>query len=615
MSHETISVPSALRVKNDDGGRTPSTSVLTWRIAAIVSVAVVIAIHIYVAASANAPRTPWDENHLLQMARLISGDDNVPGLHGAGYYPGWAFMMAPIWWFTQDPVTVYSAAITLGNVIAVATIIPLAMVAKRLGLTTPQAITAGALVMCLPGRTVNAEYALSEKPLMFFLAWILVAVIAFWRKPTWLNAVLLAAAATATYFIHTRALAIVLVVAIWFVLFMVLRRRLWAPLIGLAALGAGALAVRAVASALLERVLLGQFAQGEFFTASLSRSSPGSISRVLLGQVWAQFVGTAGLFVLGLVVLIIWSWREVRKGKVGVGSFILGLTIATIATSVLSWAGTNHLNPLPTARFDANVYTRYIDPIATLVCLIAIVALIRRVTAPVIAAALAVAVAVCLPVVYWVGLTAPLWGSLDGPANSAAILSWDFMFGTGHPFTTPLVPTLFNENRFWLLASLFVILCVSAMFLLRLTPRLLVAAGLILGSALSYTADPDLFRDYPKDLTASVEQIEALEPGDELLTLNIDRECRGPAITYGQVINWLPYWLTPRTVDMIDVAHGQEFTSDVVVSCGNWPRAEEFGALRLEGADDYTYRIWILPGERQDRLEDEGLLEEVPTEG
>ena len=59
-----------------------------WRVLAVVGPVATIILYWYIAQSAIAPRTGYDENHLLQMARLISGDDNVTQLAGSGLLPG-----------------------------------------------------------------------------------------------------------------------------------------------------------------------------------------------------------------------------------------------------------------------------------------------------------------------------------------------------------------------------------------------------------------------------------------------------------------------------------------------------------------------------------------------
>ena len=527
MTQAAIDIPTAF-TRRGETDRPLGSHPLFWRIVALAIAVVCAALHWQAARSAVAPRTPWDENHVLQMARWISGDHNVTPMTGAGYYPGWSFIMAPIWWVTHDAATVYALAIVLGNVIAVATIIPLALTAKRLGVTFWQGAAIGGLAMCLPARVVNADYALSEKPLVFFMAWMLLAAVALWQQPTWPRMTLFSVAVIATFFVHARALTFVVVAAIWLVLFF--RRRVVLAIWGLALLAAGYFAVRAVAAWIHSFVLLNGFSQGENLISGLLSASPGDIVRVGATQLWAQFVGSAGLFAVGLLVVGVWAWRELRSLHVGVAGFLIGLTLITVVVSVASWADSPHLRPMPGVRFDASVYTRYIDPIATLIVLVALVALLRAVSRPIVATALGGAAALSALVVFWVAPNVPTWGNLDGPANAAAILTWDRFFPTGQPFDLPLVPSLTNQNRFWLFASIFLLLSIASFLLLRTRPRVLVIAGAVVLAGMSIAADPSQSRDYPRNITAAVEDAERVLPGDDLLTVDFDRSCRDSSL-------------------------------------------------------------------------------------
>lgn len=600
-----VSLPTSFTLGGDTG-RPAASRPLFWRVAAGAIVAVCVALHWQVARTAVAPRTPWDENHVLQMARWIAGDHNVTPLSGAGYYPGWSFLMAPIWWFTHDAATVYAIAIVLGNAIAVATIIPLALTARRLGLTLAQGVAVGGLVMCLPARVVNADYVLSEKPLVFFLAWMILAALALWQHPSWWRMTLFALAVVATFFVHARALTFVAVAAVWLLFF--LRRRVKLSIWGLALVAAGTLAVREYAAWIHSHVLLSGFSQGENLISGLLSASPSSLMRVTATQLWAQFVGTAGLFALGVVVMGIWVWREIRGLRVGIGGLLFGLTLITVVVSVASWADSPHLHPMPGVRFDASIYTRYLDPVGALLALVGLSALIRAVSRPIISTALASAAALSILVVFWVAPWVPTWGNLDGPANAAAILTWDRFFPTGQPFSLPLVPTFTNQNRFWLIASLFLLLSLTSFLLLRTRPRTTVLVATLVLAGMSVAADPTQSRDYPRHITAAVEDAERSLPGDDLLTVDFDRSCRDESLALAQMTNWLPYWLSPRKVPLVAVAAGDAPSSEAIVSCDRWPLAEELGARAYDGGVDYIYRLWILPGPMQDALEEKGKL-------
>jgi hypothetical protein len=202
----------------------------------------------------------------------------------------------------------------------------------------------------------------------------------------------------------------------------------------------------------------------------------------------------------------------------------------------------------------------------------------------------------------------PTWGNLNGPANSAAILSWDRFFPTGQPYPVPLVPTLTNQNNWWLLASIFLLASLTGCLFLSAKPRLLLALGLAVLVPLSVAANQTQDRDIPNEITDAVVAIEAIDPDPGLAEIDFLRDCRDSSLGIHQAVNWLPYWLSPRTVTLVSLKKGQSFDSDIVVACGWWPEADDFGALPFDGGTDYGYRVWVLPGELQDTLAAEGRL-------
>lgn len=350
-----------------------------WWVTAALVLVILVWLHIELSRSAVAPRTPWDEIHPLEMARLLAGYGSVTPLSGSGYYPGWGVLLTPIWWFTQDPATVYHVAIVLGNVIAAATVVPLTMIGRYLRLTTPQAITAAGIVMCLPGRTGAADYAMSEQPLMFFYAWAVLGMLALWRRPSWWRLVLMIAAITAAYLTHTRALALVLTALVWMVFYF--RRNIAQAVVGVVLLLVAWRGVDMLASAMNDRLLLPGSSKSDLAASALLNAEPSLLARVLFNQSWAQVVGTAGLFALGAVVIVVWMLREVRTLRLGPGSFFFGLTVATVAMSAIWWTRPDILWNDGYVRLDSWLYTRYIDHVAAFICLIAIAVLIHRVRA------------------------------------------------------------------------------------------------------------------------------------------------------------------------------------------------------------------------------------------
>ncbi|HEY9394578.1 MAG TPA: hypothetical protein VIP58_10565, partial [Nocardioides sp.] len=69
-----------------------------WRIAAVVSVVVALAINVYIAWGSSLSFM-YDEIGTVIHGRTVLGLDS-PQLNTPGYYPGWGVLLAPLWLVT-----------------------------------------------------------------------------------------------------------------------------------------------------------------------------------------------------------------------------------------------------------------------------------------------------------------------------------------------------------------------------------------------------------------------------------------------------------------------------------------------------------------------------------
>lgn len=572
-----------------------------WRVLAPVSVLTLLALNILVSRTAVAPRTPWDEIGPLQMARLLAGEGPVAQMSGAGYYPGWAILLTPIWWISTDPRTVYSLAIAVVIVLAMLTVVPLTLLVRRWGLSTPQAVTVAALTLSLPARTVNADYVLSENLLAFLIAWAVLLAYHLWERPTALRTVLFTAACSAAYVVHARALAVLLAGAVWLVLF---ARRDWRQaILGLVLLVGGYELVGLLVKKVTEPLLISGFGQRELFLASIESSSIGSIVRVALTQSWGQLAGSFGLIAVGGVAVLLMTWRELRHLVVGPSGFVFGMMCIAVPVSVLAWSKTG-----PQDRFDAQVYTRYLDPFMVVLVAIGIAACFSfprwKLLLPAIAFAVVDVGVVVLRIAPW----ANTWGSMNGPANSASILAWAGL-RPEDPFPHPLYPLPGNGNSFWFWASVCIIGGLAVVALLRTRPRVLSAVALVAFSVLSIVANPSQPRYAPQAFETAVETIESrsgLEEGTA--SVDVDMECRSSAVRQAEALNWSGFWLAPRDVEAKDPRRGESYDSEIVIACADWPAAGDLDAKYVRDSGYATYQVWVLPGEMQDAMESSGDL-------
>lgn len=575
-----------------------------WWFFALAAVVLCIVLHVIVARSAVAPRTPWDEIHPLEIARWLAGGHEVPKLSGSGYHPGWAILMTPIWWCTQDPATVYRAAIVLGNVIGVATILPLAIVGRQLRMSLPQAIAVAGLAMCLPGRVEPADYAMSEPLLMFCYAWAAVGMLALWRRPTWWRLALFAGAIAAAYLTHTRALALVLTALVWLLFFA--RRSIAKAAVGVLALIASWWIVDQIAAAIDHRMLLDGSSKTDLAMEAILHAEPEALARLLAGQSWAQGAGTAGLFMLGAVVIVVWTVRELRTLHLGPGTFFFGLALSTVGMSVVWWYQPAALWGNSFHGLEAWLYSRYIDQVAALVVVVAMAALLRRVSAGTIVVALAVFAVDSVATVLWVAPHVPLWYAPG--TNTAAVNSWQGMF-PHEPFQRPLTPTLINADRFWLWASLATCAALAVLLVLRRFPRTAVALLLVAAATMSLHANQDQYRAYPSKVGASLERVDAVAGTSPREPVDVDLSCKARGLSSAEILNWSGFWFSQRTVHIANPPQGEPFDAALVISCMDGSTMRPLGAKAVKGGTSYDHRLWVRPGPLQDQLAHDGLLE------
>lgn len=576
-----------------------------WRAGAGLATVVTAALYVVIAQSAVAPRTPYDENGVLQMARLIAGQDVSPSL-SSGYYPGWSFLMAPLWWLSNNPEVIYRGAIVLNIVIALATIWPLAKLCRHLGTTGAQGVVIAAIVMALPARSVHADYVLSEPLLMFTVAWMAVAVFAWSRRPTSVGVLLVVLAGTAAYLVHARAVAVMLTLAVWLLLLLLSRPR--QALTGFVGLAVGYLVVQAAVAAITEPSLVGDFGKEELMSTAISTTTPALLAKVSLTQMFAQLTATFGMFAVGSVVLVIRALPELRSRRAGPWVLLLGLTVSTCLVSFLWWSGPRFLES-DSPRFDVWVYTRYIDPVAAIVVTIALAAIVTGLRRSTIVTAMLGTAVVCVPVVLLVSPNVPTWGSRRGPGNAAGVLHWSRFWGTNEPFNAPLVPSLTNANNFWLLASLVLAASLVALLFLRTRSTVVLAAAFATAVLAGIAANPSQFRDPPRAMLSGVETYENLS-GTAQATVEFDLSCQPPGAARNLTLNWIVFWFSPREVESLDRP-----TGDLVIACDAWPQASDLGARAIKDATNYGFRVWVLPGPVQNELAADNRLGMTPSSG
>jgi hypothetical protein len=309
----------------------------------------------------TVPLSTPDEAAYLIAARVLAGGVPANFSYSTLYPAGYPLLIAPLYWFTHNPVTVYRATLLLINAPISAGAMPLAYLAgRRLRLDRPTAYGVATVAALLPAALFYSEFAMTDAiyPVLV-LGWLL-------TTHSWLTAssvrgryaaaagsALLAGYADA---VHSRGLVIVVV---YVVLGAVIAWRGWAPR-GTVLAAAVALAVPLWVSSVLD----GRLARAMY--PSGSRSLGGEViirlhnlhDAVLIaeeaaGQMWRFVLDGWGVAGIGLVAAVAFVLR--RGGRTDLKVMAAVCVVVTLAIAVTAPAA------LPPDQSETWASGRYLD--------------------------------------------------------------------------------------------------------------------------------------------------------------------------------------------------------------------------------------------------------------
>jgi hypothetical protein len=315
----------------------------------------------------TVPLSTPDEEAYLIAARVLAGGVPANFSYSTLYPAGYPLLIAPVFWFTHNPVTVYRAALMINAAIS-ALVLPLAYLAgRRLRLDRPAAYGVATVAALLPAALFYSEFAMTDAiyPVLV-LGWLLAVhswLTASSSRGRYAAAVGSALLAGYSDAVHSRGLVIVVV---YVVLGAVIAWRRLAPR------GTVAAAVVALACVLwVSSVLDGTLARAMY--PSGSRSLGGEIiirlkhpHDVLLiaeeaaGQMW-RFVldgwGVAGIGLVAAVAVIARRGTRADLKIMAAVSLVVTLAIAVTAPAALpptqsqAWASGRYLDGMVVVFF------------------------------------------------------------------------------------------------------------------------------------------------------------------------------------------------------------------------------------------------------------------------
>jgi hypothetical protein len=324
----------------------------------------------------SVPLTNPDESAYLIAARVLAGGPATDFSYSTLYQGGYPLLIAPVYWFTSNAVTVYHAVLLINAAVS-ALLMPLAYVTgRRLGLIRPAAYAVAMVTALLPAGLFYSEYALTDAiyPVLV-LGWLL--AVHSWLTARSLRAQYVAAAGSAllagyAYAVHSRGTVIVLSYVVVAALVawrrLVLRRTVLAAGVVLAAsVGGGWLLNRYLSATMYPEGTRNLTAQLKTTLHSVHGAI--NVFEMAAGQYWRLVLDSWGLAGIGLIAALTVIVRPRFRADLRIMA-ALSAAVALI-TAVTAPAA------LPTDQSQTWASGRYLDGLIVTYFVVGAVVLLR----------------------------------------------------------------------------------------------------------------------------------------------------------------------------------------------------------------------------------------------
>jgi hypothetical protein len=553
---------------------------LLWWVVATVSGVAAALFHVWAASSATIPVLWTDELGYLANARILAGESALD-LAGRSYYIGWSLLITPFWLISDNPVTVYQAAVWLSALLGVMVIPAVATLAVQLGAARAQGFAIGAVISLAPSRALFANFALAENMVTLLVALTAIAALKFHACRTTFWAAILAGTAAFLFLSHGRTVPIAAATALWFGWSAVRGSR--APAI----VGLLVLAAISLSGFWLYRTVGGQlYPPGSDREASaIDRMVQADWTAVAIsatGQVWYEYAVWLGFALLGALAVLAAMWREISSRRLGVATW------ATLGLSGVLFVSATWVSRTIAAgrdRLDIYSYGRYLEPYGATLAAMGLLLLVMGLNVRQRTIYAAGALVLSLVFLAVNAQRAPLGGALFwGPTSIPGLLQWDWPHVT--PATSPP----------WLIASAAAAMGVIVTLTLHRWPVLVVALFAVYMAASSLVAQQKSILPYFTGFRESFGlRSELADVPAGQLSFDVWRPT-GPGVPRDPVSrNAYQYWSMPGPTLLFSSEDSPPPTR-YVISRREWPMGESLGAVKIgEDTGLFDNALWLVP--------------------
>jgi hypothetical protein len=303
-----------------------------------------------------------DEPGQLAIARFVGRGARWNMFDHSTWRPAFGTLVAPVTWFTDDPVAVYKAALAVNAVLGAVSCVLLALLAARLtGRSRLVAAGMAALVSLSPALLFTTNWVWSEALVQVTFLLFVLAALRFFDAARLAWGLTMVAAAALGFATHSRLLPLAASAVVLIAVLAARRRLRWPTAAALVALlGVLLLAVSRYSRWLVDRIWEAPAPTNTAGGVLERVGDPGALAVSATGQIWYQLVacvGLAGLGTLAVLRVAAGGRRRQRGGEPTVtDARILLLTIAPLVGLSIVFM-TDRWRP------DQIVYGRYNDAV------------------------------------------------------------------------------------------------------------------------------------------------------------------------------------------------------------------------------------------------------------
>lgn len=338
-----------------------------WTAGAIVAI-----VRLFVSRSRTTFSIWPDEPAQLAMARLLGGGTRWDMHDHSTWRPGYALLLSPVYWFTDDATTVFRSAMAINAVLGAIAVVVLVFLTRRLTNLSPWAAAlAATVVMSMPAMLFPTDFVWSESLVVALFLAALLALIRFDEAATVRRGCVAAAVVTASFAAHSRMLPLFIVFLA--VVAMAVARNGMARRNAIACVAlvlAGGVVVQFATRTIVERLWRDPAGTNTVGAATERLVDVGPLVVSAAGQWWYLVVSSAGLVGFGVWGLA----RRIRDREPAKRRSAVIVAASTLGCVVLSVAFMSARD-----RPDRIVYGRYNDAVIAPILVIGIAVLIGAV--------------------------------------------------------------------------------------------------------------------------------------------------------------------------------------------------------------------------------------------